>query len=91
VKTDSQRRSRHVQGNHTEHRYKFHNILITCRPTDPPGFVAEICIRNSELITVKNFKFAQKFNTETEAHKYALVVARDWINDHRRMLPAAII
>jgi hypothetical protein len=65
-------------------RYKRHTILITCWPTlDPIGFAPEIRIRNSDLALLKVFKFAQRFHTEAEAERYALLVGKKWIDEDR--------
>jgi hypothetical protein len=67
-----------------EHEYKFHTVLITCRPTlEPFGFAPQIHIANNDLGVVKTFKFTQRFHTRSEAETYALYVAKKWIDDDK--------
>lgn len=73
-----------------EHRYKFHNIQITCWPTlEPFGFVPEIRINNAKLILIKTVKLTERFQTRTEAETYALNIAKQWIDDSNPDPPTA--
>ena len=69
-----------------EHQYKSHKILITTRGR-PDGFTPELRINKQVApIVSQSLKISQPFPTKAEAARFALEVAKKWI-DYGKPIP----